>query len=106
MLNNELVDCRAEDTALDQRLAAAMTVTAHLDNEEANVLAQMQQLQVQLNMIQQQRENQESKLQQVQTDRDMAAQRREMIVATIEPLQQEVEKLELLINGLHDLHGV
>ncbi|KXZ44543.1 hypothetical protein GPECTOR_65g161 [Gonium pectorale] len=103
VLRNELGDTAAEEEALGGRLAAAAAVVGHLQEEEAAALRRLAAAQAELELVREQLGGQGAKVADLARQADAVRQRRELLLATLGPLEAEVEKLELLMAGVREL---
>lgn len=104
VLRNELQDTANEEEVLDQRLAAAAAVVGVMEEDEADATRRLEAVKAELALIQRQLEAQRSKVEEVSSQKTAVTQRRELLLATLDPLEQEMEKLELLMAGVSEMH--
>ncbi|KAG2426898.1 hypothetical protein HXX76_012685 [Chlamydomonas incerta] len=104
VLRNELADTQAEAAALDGRVAAAAAVVGHLQEEEQQVVRRLAAVQAELDLVREQLAGQGGKVADLNRQAEAVAQRRELLQATLGPLEAEVEKLEVLMAGVMEMH--
>ncbi|GLC37561.1 hypothetical protein PLESTB_001761000 [Pleodorina starrii] len=103
VLRNELADTAVEEEALGGKVAAAAAVVGHLQEEEAVVLRRLAAVQAELDLVREQLGVQGSKVTDLARQAEAVRQRRELLQATLGPLEQEVEKLEVLMAGVMEM---
>lgn len=62
----------------------------------------MAALQAELELVRGQMVGQQRKMEEVQAEQARVAQRRALLTATIDPLEGELEKVEVLMQGVHE----
>ncbi|GIM14095.1 hypothetical protein Vretimale_17124 [Volvox reticuliferus] len=103
VLRNELADTAIEEDGLNGKVAAAAAVAGHLQEEEQVVLRRLAAVQAELDLVREQLAQQGSKVADLVRQAEAVRQRRELLQATLGPLEQEVEKLEILMAGVMEM---
>mmetsp|Transcript_28904 Transcript_28904/g.77871 ORF Transcript_28904/g.77871 Transcript_28904/m.77871 type:complete len:398 (+) Transcript_28904:109-1302(+) len=104
VLQNELLDVITEEQALQQRLASADAVQAHIDAQEQDVLRRLEALHAELALVREKKEEQALKVEGVREEASRLVEQRALLTATIEPLEAEIEKSQLLLAGVLEQH--
>ena len=99
ILENELLDTKEEQLVFDNELDAANKVLEHLLMEKQKCLREEEMILKMKKMIQEQLQVQESKLKEVTRKKEECTARSSLIVETLKPLNNELDKLKLLMEG-------
>ncbi|GLI67892.1 hypothetical protein VaNZ11_012216 [Volvox africanus] len=103
VLRNELSDTAVEEEGLNGKVAAAAAVVGHLQEEEQMVVRRLAAVQAELDLVREQLAQQGAKVADLARQAEAVRQRRELLQATLGPLEQEVEKLEILMTGVMEM---
>ena len=102
ILSNELDETLREGREAAKFQDAARTVLGHLGEEEAKVRQQLEGLQAEHALILEQIDLQKAKALGLEQQRREAAERVDLLRKTLAPLEEEMEKNDLILHGLAD----
>lgn len=97
ILRNELVDIEEEQQDIRSRGATATTVLTHLRGEETELKGRLQGIMKELEVVREQVEEQERRVADVAAEEEDNCRRRELIGKTLEPLEEEMNKVSVLL---------
>uniref|UniRef100_A0A7S0X066 Uncharacterized protein n=1 Tax=Chlamydomonas leiostraca TaxID=1034604 RepID=A0A7S0X066_9CHLO len=100
VLRNELVDVCAQQSVVDGRISASEAVEAHLAAQEGEVAARLAAVAAELELVRGACAEQAARTAEARAEAARIAEARTMLTATIEPLEGEVAKLEMLLEGV------
>ncbi|KAG1677365.1 hypothetical protein FOA52_010744 [Chlamydomonas sp. UWO 241] len=100
VLTNELADTIVEAREAEGAAASGRLVLEHLDAQDRHVSDRLAQLQAELQLLRAQRKEQQEKVARAEEEAAAVLSRRRMLADTIEPLQAELHKIDLLTRGL------
>ena len=103
ILNNELEETLREQEEATELQEAAHAVLGHLGREELVVCQQLEALQAEHLLIKEQISLQKTKAQGLEQRQREVAERVDLIRKTLAPLEAEMEKNDLILNGLADI---
>ena len=103
ILNNELEETLREQEEATELQEAAHAVLGHLGREELVVRQQLEALQAEHLLIKEQISLQKTKAQGLEQRRREVAERVDLIRKTVAPLEAEMEKNDLILDGLEDI---
>jgi len=100
VLQNELADTHAERKRQEGNIASAAVVLQMFRQEQEQARTKLEAAQREMAMVEEQVEAQGRKLEQYHSARDDSDSKADLILRTLEPLQAEAEKLEMLLSEL------
>eukprot|EP00002_Diphylleia_rotans_P021120 TRINITY_DN4110_c0_g1_i1.p1 TRINITY_DN4110_c0_g1~~TRINITY_DN4110_c0_g1_i1.p1 ORF type:complete len:483 (+),score=127.36 TRINITY_DN4110_c0_g1_i1:44-1492(+) len=100
ILTNELTDASQELTSIDKQLSTADVVLQHLKKERTSLEELVRQITAEIDVMKAQEEEQEKKHQSLSKQKTETANKIDMIRQTLTPLEQQMEKAQIIIQNL------